>query len=213
MKKIKFPLEMAEGTQVRELEELQQYFDLERAIEYFSNGKLQKWLANTYNDDILEEIEQLTGREENFISKFTSALGVDNDKKNLNVQKVINKSLLREKLKEFFPNEKVEEIAPFTVETQEELERLSGKKCKKIYLLQNKFYISKDMKNIYFIGIGNPQIEVEAEERKDFEKQKIRLKGVKPINEDTKKIIMADDYKATVLDFLDVLESYVESVG
>lgn len=54
MKKIRFPLEMAEGKMVKELDELQEYFDLEKALEYFQNGKLQKWLENTYNDDILE---------------------------------------------------------------------------------------------------------------------------------------------------------------
>ena len=53
MKKIKFPLEMAGGKQVRELDEFQEAFDLEKAVEYFSNGKLQKWLENNYNDDIL----------------------------------------------------------------------------------------------------------------------------------------------------------------
>ena len=202
---------MAEGIQVRELEELQQYFDLERAIEYFANGKLQKWLANTYNDDILEEIEQLTGQEKNFISEFTRALGVNNDK-DLNVQEVINKSSLIEKLKEFFPSEKAEEIAPFTAETQEELKKLTDKKCEKIYLLHNKFYISSGIKNIQFIGVGNPQIEVEAKERKEFGKQKIRFKGIEPVNEETKKIIMTDDYQAAIFDFLDVLKSYVESV-
>ena len=35
MKKIRFPLEMAEGKMVKELDELQEYFDLEKALEYF----------------------------------------------------------------------------------------------------------------------------------------------------------------------------------
>ena len=34
MKKIRFPLEMAEGKMVKELDELQEYFDLEKALEY-----------------------------------------------------------------------------------------------------------------------------------------------------------------------------------
>ena len=77
MKNIRFPLEMAGGKMVRELEEFQEYFDLEKAIEYFSNGKLQRWLESTYNDDILEEIEKMDGKEPDFVRKFTDALGVD----------------------------------------------------------------------------------------------------------------------------------------
>ena len=37
MKKIRFPLEMAEGKMVKELDEFQEYFDLEKALEYFQN--------------------------------------------------------------------------------------------------------------------------------------------------------------------------------
>ena len=48
MKKINFPLFMKENKPVNELEELQEYFDLKRAVEYFVNGKLQKWLENNY---------------------------------------------------------------------------------------------------------------------------------------------------------------------
>ena len=61
MKKINFPLFMKENKPVNELEELQEYFDLKRAVEYFVNGKLQKWLENNYNDDLAEELSELTG--------------------------------------------------------------------------------------------------------------------------------------------------------
>ena len=91
MKKIRFPLEMAEGKMVKELDELQEYFDLEKALEYFQNGKLQKWLENTYNDDILEELEELTGEEEDFIERFTEALGVEQQEIQVNVKEILEK--------------------------------------------------------------------------------------------------------------------------
>ena len=60
MKKIRFPLEMAEGKMVKELDELQEYFDLEKALEYFQNGKLQKWL-----EAILKKLAEMKGADVN----------------------------------------------------------------------------------------------------------------------------------------------------
>ena len=39
-KKIKFPLEMRDGVQVRDIEELREYFDIEKALGYLLDGKL-----------------------------------------------------------------------------------------------------------------------------------------------------------------------------
>ena len=70
-KKIRFPLEMKEGRKVRELDELREYFDLRKAVEYFCNGKLQTWLSNLYASDIVKELEALTGEVEDFIERFS----------------------------------------------------------------------------------------------------------------------------------------------
>ena len=39
-KKIRFPLEMPDGTQVRTLQDLKEHFDLVSALEYYKSGKL-----------------------------------------------------------------------------------------------------------------------------------------------------------------------------
>ena len=39
-KRIKFPLEMKDGSKVREQDDFIEYFDLRKAVEYFFNGKL-----------------------------------------------------------------------------------------------------------------------------------------------------------------------------
>lgn len=44
----RFPLIMKNGTEVRSLEELQENFDLKSAIGYFTDGRLQTWLADHY---------------------------------------------------------------------------------------------------------------------------------------------------------------------
>ena len=43
-KKIKFALEMKDGIQVRNLEDLRDNFDLEKTVGYFLDGKLITWL-------------------------------------------------------------------------------------------------------------------------------------------------------------------------
>ena len=49
-KKIRFPLNM-NGTDVRTIEELREYFDLESVLGYFANGKLVTWLKDRYYDN------------------------------------------------------------------------------------------------------------------------------------------------------------------
>ena len=122
MKKIKFPLEMAKGKMVRELDEFQEYFDLQRAVEYFYNGKLQKWLENTYNDDILEELEELTGQETDFVKRFTEILGVDYQEQPIDIKQMMDQAQLKEKLKRILPEDEVEEAVESSADTQEKLE-------------------------------------------------------------------------------------------
>ena len=168
MKKIRFPLEMAEGKMVKELDELQEYFDLEKALEYFQNGKLQKWLENTYNDDILEELEELTGEEEDFIERFTEALGVEQREIQIDVKEILEKAHLKEKLKRLFPEEKVEEMMDSSADSQEMLVRLIEEGRKKIYLVEGTYRIPGNAQGIDFIGIGDVKAAIEEKDERNF---------------------------------------------
>ena len=61
MKKIKFPLIMKNGAEVRDIEQLREDFDMESILQYYSNGKLRRWLENNYYDDILEPLTNYYG--------------------------------------------------------------------------------------------------------------------------------------------------------
>lgn len=213
MKKIKFPLEMKNGYQVREMDELQEYFDLERAVEYFSSGRLQKWLENTYNDDILEELEELTGDEDDFIARFTEALGVECKADSVDIQKLLRQSMRKERLKRLLPEEEAEKILTMTADTQENLEELTENKCNKIYLLSGSFIIKRTMKDIEFIGLDTPEIKVEETDANRFRKQKIRLTGSFTLDLRTEKIIHRDVLGDTMMDLLDVLEMQIKQIG
>ena len=189
MKKIRFPLEMAEGKMVKELDEFQEYFDLEKALEYFQNRKLQKWLENTYNDDILEELEELTGEEDDFIERFTEALGVETQEVPLDVKAILEKAHLKEKLKRSFPEEKVETMVESCADSQEKLEKLIEDGKKKIYLVDGTYKISQDARNIAFIGIGDAKVEIEEKDAHRFLEQGLQFNNINPTDEESDKMM------------------------
>lgn len=196
MKKIRFPLEMAGGKLVKELDEFQEYFDLEKALEYFQNRKLQKWLENTYNDDILEELEELTGEEEDFIERFTEALGVECQKVQLDVKAVLEKAHLKEKLKRLFPEETVEKMVELSADSQEMLEKLMKDGKKKIYLVDGTYKISQNARNIVFIGIGDAKVEIEEKDAHRFLEQGLQFNDIKAADEESDKMMAL--YEGTI---------------
>lgn len=212
MKKIRFPLEMAGGKMVKELEELQEYFDLEKALEYFYNGKLQKWLENTYNDDLLEELEELTGEEEDFVARFTEILGVESQDVQVDVKGISEKARLKERLKRLFPEEKVEEMIGSSADTQEMLEKRIGEGKKKIYLVDGTYRIDKTVRGIAFEGVGEPKVAIEEKDEQKFLEQRLQFKGVAPADEESKKMMGLDDTKMIFLDFLKLMELQLERI-
>lgn len=58
-KKIRFPLEMDNGIQVRSMEELRNNFSLGRVLTYVQNDKLEIWLRDRYENNIADAIAQL----------------------------------------------------------------------------------------------------------------------------------------------------------
>lgn len=206
-KKIKFPLEMKDGRKVRELDELKDFFDLRRAVEYFCSGKLQTWLDNAYASDIVEELNKLTGEEEDFVERFTEALGVKCEEE-VNVSEIIHDSFLKEKLKRFYPEEESEAMVEKTADTQERFEQLVKAGHKEIYLLSGTFSILKKMKGLKLKGLESPKVVIKVQTAEEFRKQEISLKDILPADEETEKIMSSDELSDVVNELLDVLEIY-----
>lgn len=53
-KKIRFPLEMENDIEVRNLEELKENFSLARVIGYINDGKLVAWLQDRYSGSVVK---------------------------------------------------------------------------------------------------------------------------------------------------------------
>ena len=206
-KKIKFPLEMKDGRKVRELDELKDFFDLRRAVEYFCSGKLQTWLDNAYASDIVEELNKLTGEEEDFVERFTEALGVKCEEE-VNVSEIIHDSFLKEKLKRFYPEEESEAMVEKTADTQARFGQLIKAGHKEIYLLSGTFSILKKMKGLKLKGLDSPKVVIKVQTAEEFRKQEISLKDILPADEETEKIMSSDELSDVVNELLDVLEIY-----
>ena len=212
MKKIRFPLEMADGKMVRELEELQENFDLERALEYFNNGKLLKWLENNYNDDISEELEELTGNEEDFIERFMDALGVEVQESSVDVKRILEKARLKEKLKRLFPEEEAEQMADSCADTQELLEKLITEGKKEIYLVEGTYRIPGYAREICFKGIKEPEVEIEEKDPKKYMEQRLQFLQVLPADEESRKMMNLDDTSCILQEFLKLLQLQLEQI-
>lgn len=206
-------MKLKDGQEVTTLEELQQKFDLKKVIEYFINGKLQKWLENIYEDDIAEELEELTGEEGDFVERFIEVLGVQCEKKEMDMHKIREEITLKERLKEFFPEEKIENVAKETATNQEKLEQLVSEGVKEIYLLSEAFYIEKEMKELDLIGVDTPFIETEETDAEQFYMQHIQLSGKYKKGENLSKVLKGDTREIVLLEFLDMLENSLMKIA
>lgn len=212
MKKIKFPLVMKNGEEVRDIEALRENFDIESAAEYYSNGKLERWLENNYYDDILEKVRELTGDEDDFGQLLAKALGAEWDgSEKINLRSIMKGTELREQLKPYVSEEELEKMEHIA-DTQEELERLVQSGCSPVYLFGKTFSIREWMGNTEFIGIGCPVVDLEIHSREEFQKKKIKLQDVEFATEEMKKAAMGSPETAIYYSMLDAFKLYLSKV-
>lgn len=84
-RKIKFPLNMGNEIEVRSLLELREHFNIEMVLQYFFDGKLNKWLKDRGHDYEIEQISKLNEDSKNLAEELCKAIGVDYKKYNLDV--------------------------------------------------------------------------------------------------------------------------------
>lgn len=158
-KKIKFPLEMANGVKARTLEELQQNFNLEKVLGYYFDGKLQQWLADRYYKKELNGIEELSVDDQQMAEKLCSILGVQYEADAIDTVKDIawrNERLA--KLKQYTDDENLLANIDAVAFNQEELADLFDADIEKIYLCEGKFHVPEEKMNLEYIEFGGAEI-------------------------------------------------------
>lgn len=193
-RKVKFALEMADGTKVRSnLEELREHFDMESIVSYYLSGKLLEWLEDRYYDDEAAKIEKLDKDSPNLNAQLCAIIGVDASKYDaLDLEAVerLNekKTILRQKTSD----STIIDNAMITALNQEDLADLLDLESPVIYLCGDKFNIPIRVEHKRYVGIlGTPKVEIRATSDDDIKKKDIIFENV--LLPWTKKIEQAND--------------------
>ena len=180
VKKIRFPLEMDNGFEVRGMEELRDNFSLTRIVHYFENGKLLTWLKDRYEDELAREVEILDRSDKQFAQKISNIFGVPyNESEEDALEEELVRAKRLELLKKYTDDtsfmEKVNQIAF----EQDELFDLLDENITTIYLCGDKFSIPLSKKGITYIGVNNPIIKVDSITYIDWNEKDIKLENIK----------------------------------
>lgn len=101
-KKVRFPLEMDNGAEVRSMEELREHFSLAHVLRYIESGRLSKWLRDRYEDEIADEIDSLDPDDQQLAKKVSEIFGVLYDEKaEEELEKAAERVARLDKLKQF----------------------------------------------------------------------------------------------------------------
>lgn len=177
-KKIKFALEMKDGIQVRNLEDLRNNFDLEKTVGYFLDGKLITWLNDRYYEEEAEELEQLSKNDAQLNKKLCKILGVGYQDKELDPEEIERRNERIAKLKQYTDNQEFIDNVDLVAFDQEDLADLLDEDEDVIYLCQNKFIIPLRAENKKYIGIGKVEAVIRSKTVVDFAERNIEFVNV-----------------------------------
>jgi hypothetical protein len=167
-KKVKFPLKMADDTQVRTLEELRERFDLATVLSYYNNKKLQEWLEDRYYESEAEKVKALEPSSPNLKQQLCEILGVQYSEEkaaSVDLTKIAAANDKREKLKQFTADDEILKNADRVAFTQKDIIDLLDKGVEEIYLYGDSFGIPlKKKEGVKYIGINNPLVNIKANE-------------------------------------------------
>lgn len=158
MKRVKFPLKMANDAMVRNLEELKESFNIKKVVEYFLDGKLHTWLEDRYYDKEFEAISKLDESDIELSSKLCAIFGVeDSEVSNIDTREIKDEQEKIAKLRQITDDDNLIDKTEFMVFNQEELEKLYEKnETDTIYLCGGRFDIPTDKRNKRYIMVGKP---------------------------------------------------------
>ena len=175
-KKIRFPLEMEQGVEVRSLEELRDKFSLARMLVYVSNGKLITWLRDRYVDDIADAIEALAIEDIDLAKKVSAIFDVPYDEQTaIDMEKSEARNRRLGMLKEYTMERRFLDAIDSVAFTQDEVYDLLDEDMKTIFLCGEKFSIPLSKKGMTYIGVNKPVVIVDSKQEVNWQEKSIAL--------------------------------------
>lgn len=190
MKKIKLPLEMDNGVQVRTLEELKENWSLEKILMHYLNGRLLSWLNDRYYSDIAEKVENIKhiSDSKEIQKQLCEVFGMELDDVKVNVEEVSEKNKRIEILRKYTDDEAILKNISKVAFNQEELADLLDDGENVIYLFNGSFTVPVALHNKKYIGIGDVNVTIGSKNIVNLNEAGIEFKNVK-LDERYKKII------------------------
>lgn len=179
-KKIRFPLEMDNGVEVRSMEELRNNFSLGRVLEYIQNGKLVTWLRDRYENNIADAIAELDKTDSELPKKVSAIFDVPYDEKTEDDLKQAAERAERIKHLKEFTDEKqfIDEIDKVAF-NQDELYDLLDVEVNEIYLCGDRFAIPLSVQDVSYKGINNPVVVIDSKTEVNWLAKGITLEAVR----------------------------------
>jgi hypothetical protein len=179
-KKIRFPLEMDNGVEVRSMEELRNNFSLGKVLEYVQNEKLVAWLRDRYENSIADAVAALDKMDAELPKKVSAIFDIPYDEKTADdLKKTAERAERIKQLKEFTDEKQfVDEIDKVAFD-QDELYDLLDEEVNEIYLCGDRFAIPLSVIGVSYKGINNPVVVIDSKTEIDWLEKKIILEAVR----------------------------------
>lgn len=219
-KKIRFPLNLADGTQARSLDELKEHFDLESVLSYYKSGKLLTWLRDRYIETEADAVEALDEGAPDFQQRLCAIFGAEFSGAGIDMEEIIRRQERMKKLRQFTDEDEFIQNIDFVAFDQEELADLLDDGCGKIYLCGERFEVPVSQKDKAYIGINSPKVKISGNVGDDWEEREIIFTGCKVENlpalvQETTSTAADDDGPVVISDKLaaDIFEAIYEDVS
>ena len=178
-RKIKFALEMSDGTKVRSnIEELREHFDIKSIMEHFLSGKLQEWLEDRYYEAEAEQLTQLNRDSTDIYTQICKILGVEPpSNENINLESIKRLNEKKSLLRQLTEDENIIEHVAQVAFNQEELANLIDQNTNIIYLCGKQFTLPSKVTNITYIGLNKPHISINIKSHDELVSKNITIKN------------------------------------
>lgn len=180
-RKIRFPLKMSNGTEVRTLDELRANFDLNAVLGYYADGKLVTWLRDRYFENEANAVEALDKTSATFQNDLCGILGVtlspDTDEEAFDEEYILRRNEKRALLRDLTDDEKIINSVDSAVFDQDDLYNIYDLGKHEIYLCKGEFEIPINITGVTYIGIADPTVKLRSGSFADYES-----KGIKFVN-------------------------------
>lgn len=193
-RKVKFPLKMADGAEVRTIDELKEHFDVESVVGYFSDGRLLTWLQSRYYDEEADKVAALDKGDTQIHKKLCAIFGVESEEE-VDPEKIARRQKRLNLLKQYTDDKDILERVDLVAFDQEDLGDLLDEDKTLIYLCANRFTIPLRVTDKTYVGIGKAIAIIRSKELVDFDKLNIKFRGVH-FDDDYQKIVDAPPVKA-----------------